>query len=157
MMRLPAAIARHGGLRAIAVFEAAKGVLVLGLGFGVLTALGKGAEEVAEELVLGLHLNPASRLPKLFIDAASAASTLQIWMLAGLALSYAVLRFAEAYGLWHARRWAEWIAVASGAIYLPVEIYELARHVSWLKVGTLLANLAIIAYMAALLLRARRA
>ena len=155
-MRQPtAAIQSRGGLRAIALFEAGKGLLVLALGFGLLSALGKGVEEAAEELVLGLHLNPASRYPKIFIDAASAASTGQLWLLAALALGYAVLRFLEAYGLWRARRWAEWIAVASGAIYLPLEIYELASRVSWVRVGALLANLAIVLYMLALL-HARR-
>ncbi len=142
-------------LRAVALFEAAKGLLVLLLGFGLLSALGEGIEEAAEELVLGLHLNPASRYPKIFLDAASAASGLQVWMLALLAFCYALLRFTEAYGLWRARRWAEWVAVASGGIYLPFEIYELTLRVSWMKGFTLTANLAIVVYMAALLLHSR--
>lgn len=140
-----------GSLRGIAMFEAAKGLVVLALGFGLLSTLGKDVEDSAEDLVLGLHLNPEGRLARIFIRAAAAASGTEIWMLAALALAYAMLRFAEAYGLWHARRWGQWVAVASGAIYLPFELYELSVHVSGLKIAAVCANLAIIAYMVLLL------
>jgi uncharacterized membrane protein (DUF2068 family) len=77
-------------------------------------------------------------------------------MLAGLAALYSLIRFVEAYGLWHQRRWAEWLAALSGAVYIPVEVYEIAHRASWLKVGALLVNLAIVAYMVWLLTENRR-
>ena len=60
---------------------------------------------------------------------------------------YALVRFIEAYGLWRARLWAEWLAAASGAIYVPFELYELSRGVSWIKLAALAANLAVVAFM----------
>ncbi len=48
---------------------------------------------------------------------------------------YSGARSVEAYGLWFERRWAEWFALISGAIYLPVEIYELRRHVTEIKIA----------------------
>jgi len=66
---------------------------------------------------------------------------------------YATLRFAEAYGLWFARRWGEWVAALSGGIYVPVEIYELSRGFSVLKLGALILNAVVVAYMCHLLLR----
>ena len=70
-------------------------------------------------------------------------------------LVYAAIRFAEAYGLWFERRWAEWLAALSGAIYVPVEIYELTRGVSWIKLTALLLNAAIVIYMCRVLWRTR--
>jgi len=70
-------------------------------------------------------------------------------------LVYALVRFAESYGLWLERRWAEWLAALSGGIYVPVEVYELARHVTWIRLGALLVNLAVVAYMCAVLWRTR--
>ncbi len=70
-----------------------------------------------------------------------------LWMLAGLAALYSVVRFVEAYGLWHHRRWAEWLAALSGGVYVPVEIYEIAHRASWIKIGALVVNLVIVAYM----------
>ncbi len=70
-------------------------------------------------------------------------------------LVYATVRFAEAYGLWFGRRWAEWLAALSGGIYVPVEIYELTRGVSWIKVAALLLNAAIVVYLCGVLWRTR--
>ena len=70
-----------------------------------------------------------------------------------LALAYALLRFAEAYGLWFQRRWGAWIAAVSGGIYVPVESYELARGVTWVRVSALVLNAAVVAYMCYMLWR----
>jgi uncharacterized membrane protein (DUF2068 family) len=135
------------GERIVAAFEAGKGILVLLVGFGLLAFVDEDIQTLAEELVRTLHLNPAKHLPRVFLEAAERAADTQLWMLAAFALGYATLRLAEAYGLWFGKRWAEWIAVASGSLYIPLEIYALTHRVSWLRVGTLIANVAIVAYI----------
>ena len=65
-------------------------------------------------------------------------------------------RLAEAYGLWKEKAWAEWLALVSGAIYVPVEIYELAKKVTWIRAGALITNLVIVAFMAHILWRSKR-
>ena len=57
------------------------------------------------------------------------------------ASAYASLRLIEAWGLWGQRRWAEWLGALSGAIYLPIEIYELLQGVTWIKSGIFTINL----------------
>src|SRR4051812_3816833 len=123
--------AAKGGVRVVAVFEAVKGALVLAAGFGMLAALHVGLGVAADELVEAFHLDPASRYPRIFIQAAESVGDGRLWLLAAGAIAYALVRFVEAYGLWRERRWAEWFAVASGGIYIPVELYELARGVTW--------------------------
>ena len=54
------------------------------------------------------------------------------------------------------RMGAEWLAALSARVYVPIEIYELAHHVSWLKAGALVLNLAILGYMIWLLTESRR-
>jgi uncharacterized membrane protein (DUF2068 family) len=143
------------GERVVAAFEAAKGLLVLLVGFGLLrfAFIDEDTQRLAEELVRTLHLNPAHHLPRIFLDAAERAADVRLWMLAGFALGYAVLRLAEAYGLWFGKRWAEWFAVATGALYVPLEIYALAQRVSWLRVATLTVNVAVVAYVGVMLWR----
>lgn len=144
------------GMRLVAVFEAGKGLLVLLAGAGLLTLLHRDLQKIAEDLVRLTHLNPASHYPSIFIEAASHTTDRRLLVLATLAFAYAVVRLAEGYGLWHGRRWAEWFAAISGGIYVPLEIYELAAHPSWIKAGTLSANVAVVAYMAWSLWRERR-
>ena len=69
---------------------------------------------------------------------------------------YAGFRFTEAYGLWRERKWAEWLALVSGAIYLPAEIYELVDQITWIRVGVLVINLAIVGFIALVLIKSRR-
>jgi uncharacterized membrane protein (DUF2068 family) len=142
--------------RLVAIFEAAKGLLVLMVGFGLLSVVHQDLEQIAEELVRHFHLNPASRYPRIFLDVASQFSNLRMWLLAALAFGYAILRLAEAYGLWRGRRWAEWLALASATLYVPIEVYELFTGLSWIKVATLTANIAIIACMSRVLRRSRQ-
>jgi len=134
-------------LRAVALFEALKGVIVLLAGFGLMRLVHRDVAHAAHALIDRLHLDASRKFPHIFLQLATNASDAQLWALAALAMSYAGLRFAEAYGLWHSRRWGEWIAAVSGAIYVPVEIYELARGVSWVKVAALLLNMAVLTYM----------
>ncbi len=136
-----------GGVRAVAVLEAAKGALVLLAGFGLFALVHHDVQEFAERIVGHFHLNPSSGVPRVFLDAAGAVTDARLWLLAWAAMSYAGMRFIEAYGLWRGRRWAEWFAVVSGSIYVPIEIYELWQGITWIRVSTLAVNAAIVAYM----------
>src|SRR6476660_4168682 len=126
------------GVRSIAAFEASKGILVLLVGFGLLHLVHHDLQTMAEKLVRLGHLNPARHYPRVFIDAASRTSDARLKTLAGLAFLYSIVRFVEAYGWWHMRTWAEWFAIISGGIYIPLEVFEVAAHVSRLPVLALL-------------------
>jgi uncharacterized membrane protein (DUF2068 family) len=140
-------VAPHG-LRAVAVFEGAKGALVLAAGGGLFAVAHHGAQAVAEAIVRDMHLNPARRYPRIFVEMASHLARTDLWLLAVGAVVYAALRFTEAYGLWRARAWAEWLGIVSGAMYIPAEIYELARRATALRAATLVLNVAVVGYLA---------
>ncbi|MEO8302690.1 MAG: DUF2127 domain-containing protein [Betaproteobacteria bacterium] len=135
------------GERVVALFEATKGILVLLVGFGLLSVVHQDVQSVAEELVRTFHLNPAKLFPRIFLDAADRFSDVRLWTLAALALGYAALRLAEAYGLWFGYGWAEWFAVLSGAIYIGPELYGLWHRISWVHVGVLALNIGVVAYI----------
>lgn len=143
-------------LRLVAVVEFAKGLLVLSLGLGLLAFLHRDIQDVAEELLLHLHLNPASRIPGVFLKLVERVANVDMWFLALGALTYATIRIAEGLGLWFDKAWAEWLGVASGLIYVPFEIYELARGVTTLKLVTFGLNILVVAILADALWRRRR-
>lgn len=134
-------------IRSVAVLEAAKGALVLLTGFGVLALLHRNVHTLAVELLTHAHLNPASHYPAIFLDAVAHVTDARLWLYAFGALAYSVLRFLEAYGLWHTRTWAEWLAAVSGGIYVPIEIADLIKAPSWLGAGVLLVNLLVVGLM----------
>ena len=134
-------------LRTVALLEATKGALVLLVGFGLLSLVHHDIQWFAERLIFHAHLNPAARYPRIFIDVASQMTDARLLLIAAGAATYALVRFIEAYGLWYARRWAEWFAALSGGIYVPFEIFELYERVTWLSLGALLLNSTIVAFM----------
>ena len=144
------------GLRAVALFEALKGSLALLAAGGLFYYIPRDLRHIAVELVGRLHLNAGKSYPNVFIRVVEDSSNAQLWTIAALVVVYAIVRFSEAYGLWRARSWAEWLAAVSGAIYVPIELYELSRGVSWIKVAALVLNVAIVAFMAFALRRRKK-
>lgn len=134
-------------LRGVALFEAAKGALVLVAGFGLVRLLHREGDQVADLLVSHLHLNPANQHARIFVDLLADLASGKLWLLATLALVYALVRFIEAYGLWRNRAWAKWFAALSGGIYVPFEAYALYLGFSWLKLAALVINVAVVLYM----------
>ena len=135
------------GIRLIAAFEAFKGVLVVIAGIGLLSLIHKDLQAIAEHLVEHLHLNPAGHYSQVFIEAATHVDDAKLRLFAAFAFLYATLRFIEAYGLWKLRTWAEWLAIISGSIYLPIEIYELFKKTTLIRGSILLVNIIIVAYL----------
>jgi len=140
--------AHLAGLRAVASLEMLKGILAIIGGIGLVTLLHKDIGDVAENIVEALHLNPAHRIAQAFIHLADRVDDSRIVAMICVAFAYALIRFIEAYGLWHARAWAEWFAIISGAAYLPWEIIEVAKHVHhivrWIVLGV---NILVVLYM----------
>lgn len=141
--------------RAVAVFEAFKGAVVLLASTALLSLAHKDLHALALSLVEHTHLNPASTYPRIFLLAASNLHDARIVSLALGAAAYSLLRFVEAYGLLRDRAWAEVLAAASGAIYVPFELLEFARHPTWLHFGLLAANVLVVAIMLRALLQRR--
>jgi uncharacterized membrane protein (DUF2068 family) len=147
--RPPQAVDEHAskaGLRAVAVFESVKGVLVLVLAVA-LVAVHHRIEDFAEELLYHLHIDFDHRLAQALMHGASKLGDMRVWTVVSIACSYAAVRFVEAWGLWHRRVWAEWFALLSGALYLPLEILKVAEQATWERIAVLAINLVIIFYM----------
>ena len=60
---------------------------------------------------------------------------------------YALLQLLEGIGLWSLKRWGEYVAVVGTSLFLPLEIYELSKDITWLKIVAFIVNLALVAYL----------
>ncbi|HTQ04057.1 MAG TPA: DUF2127 domain-containing protein [Polyangiaceae bacterium] len=61
----------------------------------------------------------------------------------------------EAFLLWRGHAWGEWLVVAGLGALVPFELMSLEKHPSWLRLGALLVNAGVVAYLVVLRLRAR--
>jgi uncharacterized membrane protein (DUF2068 family) len=154
----PHAVDEHtskAGLRAVAAFEATKGVLAVIIAV-ILIAVRHRMEDLAEELLYHLHIGFDQKWAQALLHGASDLSDMRIWTVLAVALAYATVRFVEAWGLWHQRVWAEWFALLSGTLYLPFEIVKVVQHRHWLAIAVFLVNLAIVLYMLEIRVREMR-
>jgi uncharacterized membrane protein (DUF2068 family) len=70
-----------------------------------------------------------------------------VHVLLALAVTYAVIEWTEAYGLWKERRWAEYLTVVATAGFLPLEVHELIDRVTVLRIMALVVNVALIVWL----------
>jgi uncharacterized membrane protein (DUF2068 family) len=81
------------------------------------------------------------------IDRAFSLQSGTLRLVGAVFVVYALVEGVEAFGLWYARRWAEYLTFVVTGSLLPLEVYELAHRVSALKVVTITINLAVVAYL----------
>ncbi len=77
----------------------------------------------------------------------------QLKTLSGGTFIYAALFLTEGTGLIMRRRWAEYLTIITTGGLVPLEVYEIAKHVTPVKIGVLIVNIAIVVY---LVVRVRR-
>jgi uncharacterized membrane protein (DUF2068 family) len=131
----------HPGLHAIAIFEAAKGLLAL-LAASGLEILGPAPLQRGLRALMGhFQLDPRHGAMEWLSNAVNPDS---VHLAAGIGLAYALLRFVEAWGLWRVRTWASWLGCISAAIYLPLDLKLLVQHPGWLSLAVLAINLIVV-------------
>ena len=138
-------------LRAIALVEAAKGVLALAAVCGIISLRHTDLHAATDAFLLRHGINPERHYTRLFIESVAKATNHHVGEIAALGLAYALMRLAEGYGLWQGKPWAEWVAVISAGIYLPLEFQHFAHHAKLLNAGVIFINIVIVLYLAKLL------
>ena len=135
---------KTASLRTVAFLEAVKGLLVLVAAGLMRSFLHTNAQVIAEEVVRHFHLNPARHNPLVFLEAVRDFGNAHLLALSLGAIVYAVIRFAEAWGLWIGKRWAWAFGVISAGLYIPFELVELTKYVTWPGVTVIAVNVVVL-------------
>jgi uncharacterized membrane protein (DUF2068 family) len=134
-------------LKLIALFKLLKGVLLLALAFGVSRLLHQDLALVLTGWLDELRIDPGNKYAATLLSKVGLLSEKNLQVLGWLTFAYAAIFLTEGVGLFLKKRWAEWFVIITTGSFVPVEVYELCQHRSWLKVVLLLANLAIVAFL----------
>jgi uncharacterized membrane protein (DUF2068 family) len=135
------------GLRLIGALKLATALMLGAAGFGIFRLMNRDLGDVVEHFVLRLHLDPENHLVHAAIDQLGGIDRNQLEAIGAGTVFYGLLEATEGVGLILRRRWAEYLTVLATVLLLPLEFYELAHKVNWVRVAVLLANLAILAYL----------
>jgi uncharacterized membrane protein (DUF2068 family) len=135
------------GLLALAIFKMIKALLLVLSGLGLLSLLGPRAAAIVHEWLSAITVHQGQHVIQRLISLLNVATPRQI-RLAGLAsIGYGMLFATEGVGLWFERRWAEYLTIIATSSLIPVELYELARRVTAIRVVALAVNLAAVVYL----------
>jgi uncharacterized membrane protein (DUF2068 family) len=135
------------GLMVIGVFKLLKGSILLVLALGLLHFLHRDVEQYAEEMISRFRVDPDNRHIAGLLAKLGLVNDHRLEELSGLTFFYAALLLTEGIGLLRQKRWAEYLTVVATASFIPLEIYELNRHVTWIRVLVFAINLVILAYI----------
>jgi len=142
-------------LRSIAIFEAVKGLLAIAAACGIISLRHTDLNAALDAFLLRHGISPERHYTRLFIESVARVTNHHVGQIAALALVYALIRLVEGYGLWHGKHWAEWFAVISAGIYLPLEFQHYFHHATLLNAGVIIFNILVMVYLGMLLNRQR--
>jgi uncharacterized membrane protein (DUF2068 family) len=140
--------ASRGLLPWIVAFKAFKSLALIALGVILLAARHADPAHVLTRVALAVHLPLTSSV---FEDALRFASSLTVSneeALAITAFGFAALMGTEGVGLSLRKPWARWFTVIATGSLVPIEVYEILRELDPVRVLILIANVAIVVYLA---------
>src|SRR5271163_1953962 len=139
---------RFGVLRTIALYKIVKVVLLLAVAYGELrlrdASLAAKLLSWAQARPYGLEHRIVTQLLEWF----GGLSVSRIHALRIVTLVYAAVFAVEGIGLWMKKRWAEWLTTIITASLIPLEAWEIFFRPTIGKALILVANVAVVAYLA---------
>jgi uncharacterized membrane protein (DUF2068 family) len=134
-------------IRLIAFFKLLKAILLIAVGVGAFKMVHTDLTGPLAEWAARLGLDPGSGYVGRAILKAATLTPDKIKAVGAGSFIYAALFVTEGVGLWLVKRWAEWFSVIITSSLVPIEVYEIHRHPTVLKIVALIVNLAVVAYL----------
>ncbi len=137
-----------GVIRLIILERFIKGAVLL-VGGVVLVAVGSTTDlhRIADDLQVQLVLEPGRHLWRRILTWGLERLGSHPDAIGVAAILYGLLECVEGVGLMLRKRWAEYLVVLATSALLPLEISEVLRRATPLKVVALLVNIAIVVYL----------
>ena len=146
----PGKTAAHRGSTAlilIGLFRLFKGLVLVAAGIVALKLLHKDIADVVTRWAELLRIDPADRVVQRTLDKLLSTTSRQLKEVSAGLFIYASLFLTEGVGLILQKRWAEYFTVITTSALIPLEVYELAKRVSTVKVAILAVNVVIVWYL----------
>jgi uncharacterized membrane protein (DUF2068 family) len=142
--------ARHSedtALWLIGGFKLAKGLLLLALGVGALRLLHQDVGDVLASWTAQLHVDPENRYVDRALSVLWSLDERKLKAIGAGTFVYAALLLTEGTGLLLRQRWAEYFTVIVTGSFIPLELYELAKHVTLTRLVVIAINVLIVWYL----------
>ena len=139
----------HGdrALLVIAVFKFVKGAVLLALAFGALSLLHKDVALEVEHWLDQLRIDPDNEFIGALLGKLQLVHTKELKEISALGAGYAALFLIEGTGLLFRKRWAEWLTIVATSSLMPLEVYELIKEFTVVRLLVVLVNAAVVLFL----------
>ena len=141
------------GLWLIGGFKLVKGLLLVVVGIGALRLVHKDVADVVAGWLEQVHVDPEGRYADRLLTRLLSVDDRKLRAISAGTFGYAALLLTEGVGLLLRKRWAEYFTVIVTSSFIPLELYELWRHVTPTRLTVIAINIAIVWYLIVLLRR----
>ncbi len=131
----------------IGAAKCVKGLLLLLAAAGALHLMHHDAAGVLRHWIEMINVDPDNRHLSHLIEKVGGLEPRKFLLMTVGTFLYSGLFLTEGTGLLFQQHWAEYFAVIITGSFLPMEIYEAARHLSAVKIVVIILNAAIVAYL----------
>ena len=138
---------RNRWLTLIAAFKLSQALLFIAVGVGALRLLHKDVGDLVWQLAEHLRFNPESRFVNFILDKSALIDDHILRRIGAGVFIYAALDIIEGTGLYLEKVWAEYLTLAITASFLPWEIFEVMRRVTWIRLALLVVNTLVFFYL----------
>ena len=133
----------------IGVFKLLKALLLIIAGIGAINLLHHGAADATMHWIQVLRVDPDNRYVHRILSRIFRVTPKQLRELSVGTFIYAGLFATEGFGLLLRKRWAEYFTIVTTGGLIPLEIFELFRHFTVVKVAVTFINVLIVVYLIA--------
>ncbi len=136
-----------GVLRLIAAFKLFKGLVLFAVGIGAAKLLHKDLGFEVERWADIFRVDPNNHFIHRLLEKFLSLDARRLRELSVGTFFYSALLLTEGTGLLLGKRWAEYFTIFATSSFIPLEVYEIARHVSTAKLVLLVLNVIIVVYL----------
>ena len=133
----------------IGLFKLFKALLLIAVGIGAIRFLHKDLSSTVQHWVQVLRVDPDNRYVHGIIVRIFRVTPKQLRELSVGTFIYAGLFLTEGFGLLLRKHWAEYFTIITTGLFIPLEIYEVARHFTVTKLVVTVVNVLIVWYLVA--------
>jgi uncharacterized membrane protein (DUF2068 family) len=133
----------------IGLFKLVKALLLITVGIGAIKFLHKDLSSTVLHWVQVLRVDPDSRYLHGILVRIFRVTPKQLKELSVGTFIYAGLFLTEGMGLLLRKHWAEYFTIITTGLFIPLEIYELAKHFTVVKLAVTVVNVLIVWYLVA--------
>jgi uncharacterized membrane protein (DUF2068 family) len=134
-------------IMAIGIWKLVEGALFIILGIGALKLLHKDLVDVVTRFIIDLGRDPEGHFASLILDKVALIDPHRMRQISLAIFAGAGLHLLEGVGLVLRKVWAEYVTLILTASFLPWELFEIIRHVTWLRIVLMLLNIAVVVYL----------